>query len=252
VPRQRPAVSQPSSPPSAPPSAFAVLVARSKERGYALEQDVHALFDGDPEPPDDSRLDAARQALLDAGVTVFGEETGADVAEQTRSPESGAARGAGLDRAAEDCAPLHTDPVWQYLKDIHHIPLLSREQEVALARRVESGDPDAPGEFTRANLRLVVNMAKRYVGRGLPLIDLIQEGNIGLINSTGGAASSSPHWPPGGSARPSSVPSRTTGAPSACPRASSIRSPEQTRYNRSSCSSWAALRPPMSWPPRPD
>ncbi|CAA9299899.1 MAG: RNA polymerase sigma factor RpoD [uncultured Chloroflexi bacterium] len=88
---------------------------------------------------------------------------------------------AQLDQAAADRAPLHTDPVWQYLKDIHEIPLLSREQEVLLAQRIESGDEAAVSDFTRANLRLVVNITKKYAGRGLPLIDLIQEGNLGLM-----------------------------------------------------------------------
>ena len=89
------------------------------------------------------------------------------------------------DQAAADRAPLHTDPMWQYLHDIHDIPLLTREQEVALAQRFERGDPTALGEFTRANLRLVVSIAKKYVGRGLPLIDLVQEGNIGLMRAVG-------------------------------------------------------------------
>ncbi len=75
------------------------------------------------------------------------------------------------------------DAVRLYLREIGAIPLLRHEQEVALARRVEAGDADAEALFVRANLRLVVRIAKKYVGRGLTLPDLIQEGNLGLIRA---------------------------------------------------------------------
>ncbi|HEU5315538.1 MAG TPA: RNA polymerase sigma factor RpoD/SigA [Chloroflexota bacterium] len=71
----------------------------------------------------------------------------------------------------------------RYLDDIRPIPLLTPEEEVVLAQRIESGDRAATEEFARANLRLVVSVAKRYQGIGLPLIDLIQEGNIGLMRA---------------------------------------------------------------------
>jgi RNA polymerase primary sigma factor len=76
-----------------------------------------------------------------------------------------------------------TDLVRQYLRDIRTIPLLSPEQEVALAGRVAQGDAAAARQFARANLRLVVSIAKRYTGHGLALIDLIQEGNLGLLRA---------------------------------------------------------------------
>ena len=75
------------------------------------------------------------------------------------------------------------DPIWQYLQDIRDIPLLTAAQEVELAQRIEAGDDEALQQFTLSNLRLVVNMAKRYTGRGLTLIDLIQEGNLGLMRA---------------------------------------------------------------------
>jgi RNA polymerase primary sigma factor len=75
------------------------------------------------------------------------------------------------------------DAVWHYLKDIRDIPLLTAKQEVELAQRIEQGDEAALQQFTLANLRLVVNTAKRYTGRGLPLLDLIQEGNLGLLRA---------------------------------------------------------------------
>jgi len=76
-----------------------------------------------------------------------------------------------------------TDPVKLYLREIAHAPLLNHEQEIALAKRVEEGDIDAVQTFVRSNLRLVVSIAKKYVGRGLTLLDLIQEGNLGLIRA---------------------------------------------------------------------
>jgi RNA polymerase primary sigma factor len=153
------------------------LLERGRLQGYVLEEDVEALFEELEEPPDDSVRDAARQVLLDAGVEITDEETdlqaGADDA-QAEVP---------LERGGGDGAAVQADSVWQYLKDIHDIPLLTAKQEVELAQRIEAGDPDALQEFTVANLRLVVSIAKRYVGRGLSLIDLIQEGNLGLMRA---------------------------------------------------------------------
>ena len=75
------------------------------------------------------------------------------------------------------------DPVRMYLKEIGKVPLLSAEREIELAKRMEEGDEDAKKELAEANLRLVVSIAKRYVGRGMLFLDLIQEGNLGLIKA---------------------------------------------------------------------
>jgi RNA polymerase primary sigma factor len=75
------------------------------------------------------------------------------------------------------------DPVRMYLKEIGKVQLLSGEEEVVLAKRMEDGDEEAKKKLCEANLRLVVSIAKRYVGRGMLFLDLIQEGNLGLIKA---------------------------------------------------------------------
>ena len=75
------------------------------------------------------------------------------------------------------------DPVRMYLKEIGKVPLLSAEEEIELAKKMEDGDEDAKKKLAEANLRLVVSIAKRYVGRGMLFLDLIQEGNLGLIKA---------------------------------------------------------------------
>ncbi|TNJ64147.1 RNA polymerase sigma factor RpoD [Paenibacillus hemerocallicola] len=75
------------------------------------------------------------------------------------------------------------DPVRMYLKEIGRVPLLSADDEVDLAKRIENGDEEAKRRLAEANLRLVVSIAKRYVGRGMLFLDLIQEGNMGLIKA---------------------------------------------------------------------
>ena len=75
------------------------------------------------------------------------------------------------------------DPVRMYLKEIGKVPLLSSEEEIKLANRIEQGDQTAKKKLAEANLRLVVSIAKRYVGRGMLFLDLIQEGNLGLIKA---------------------------------------------------------------------
>jgi RNA polymerase primary sigma factor len=76
-----------------------------------------------------------------------------------------------------------SDAVMTYLREIGRVPMITHEREIELAQRIEAGDREAQRQFILANLRLVVSIAKRYVGRGLTLLDLIQEGNIGLIRA---------------------------------------------------------------------
>ena len=103
------------------------------------------------------------------------EETdAADVAEDIADIESdlGGAEGVAID-----------DPVRMYLKEIGKVPLLSAAEEIEIAKRMADGDQEAKRQLAEANLRLVVSVAKRYVGRGMLFLDLIQEGNLGLIKA---------------------------------------------------------------------
>lgn len=86
-------------------------------------------------------------------------------------------------RATEEGRAVEVDAIETYLREINKIALLSHAQEIDLSKRIEAGDKEAEQEFVLANLRLVVSVAKRYIGRGLSLLDLIQEGNIGLMRA---------------------------------------------------------------------
>jgi RNA polymerase primary sigma factor len=100
------------------------------------------------------------------------EESEDDVVEEETEVDLSVPEGVGID-----------DPVRMYLKEIGRVPLLSAEEEIELAKRMESGDEEAKRRLAEANLRLVVSIAKRYVGRGMLFLDLIQEGNLGLIKA---------------------------------------------------------------------
>ena len=110
------------------------------------------------------------QMLQELGVEVFGDA--AEVAPNGAGPR--------LDLSVKAHS---SDPVRMYLREIGRVPLLTAAQEVALAKRIEHRDMGAKAELIEANLRLVVSVAKRYVGRGLAFLDLIQEGNLGLIRA---------------------------------------------------------------------
>ena len=141
------------------------------------------------------------------------------------------------------------DPVRMYLKEIGKVPLLTPEEEQDLAKRMAEGDEEAKRRMAEANLRLVVSIAKRYVGRGMLFLDLIQEGNLGLIKAVEKFDSTKGfkvlHLPPrGGSVRPSPVPSPTRRARSASPCTWSRRSTRSSASPVSSCRSSATTRAP--------
>jgi RNA polymerase primary sigma factor len=113
-----------------------------------------------------SQMDYVYKSIADAGIQII------DEAERDKELYEQALSDIGLD-----------DPVKMYLKDIGRVPLLSADDEIELARKMQEGDEEAKKKLSEANLRLVVSIAKRYVGRGMLFLDLIQEGNLGLMKA---------------------------------------------------------------------
>ncbi len=125
-------------------------------------------------------MDALLQNVEDAGVSVVDENGDPDprALKATEKLSSKALK----DTTAPSSVKIN-DPVRMYLKEIGRVNLLTADEEVALALRIEKGDETAKQELAEANLRLVVSIAKRYVGRGMQFLDLIQEGNMGLMKA---------------------------------------------------------------------
>ncbi|MGB3993826.1 MAG: RNA polymerase sigma factor RpoD [Limnochordia bacterium] len=159
------------------------LMARAKKRGMVTYREImDSLQDVDLLP---EQIDEIYESFSAMGVDVIphsnsehddepGDPVADDVADEADQDEYDLSvpEGIGLD-----------DPVRMYLKEIGRVPLLTAEEEVELAKRIEQGDQEAARKLAEANLRLVVSIAKRYVGRGMQLLDLIQEGNLGLIKA---------------------------------------------------------------------
>jgi RNA polymerase primary sigma factor len=151
------------------------LVEEGREQGYLSSDHVaEALQDVDLTP---DQIDAIYNLFADLGIDILEPETGglADAVEGKGDEDA-----PKLDLSVKT---LTNDPVRMYLKEIGKVPLLTAEEEVSLARRIERGDMEAKAKLIEANLRLVVSIAKRYVGRGMLFLDLIQEGNLGLIRA---------------------------------------------------------------------
>lgn len=139
---------------------------------------------------DEQQTDMIYDALEAAGVEI----DVSDVVEMLTKPDDMAPSEEELELIEEEKlidteemseAMSVNDPVRMYLKEIGKIPLLTSEEEMEVAKRLAEGDESAHNTMVEANLRLVVSIAKRYVGRGLPFLDLIQEGNLGLIKAVG-------------------------------------------------------------------
>ncbi len=110
-------------------------------------------------------------------------DLGIDIVEGDTADSEGESAGTGAAKLDLSTRTQTSDSVRAYLREIGKVPLLTAEEEVSLAKRMERCDPDAKGALIEANLRLVVSIAKRYMGRGLLFLDLIQEGNLGLIRA---------------------------------------------------------------------
>ncbi|MGO3732922.1 MAG: RNA polymerase sigma factor RpoD [Vagococcus sp.] len=133
---------------------------------------------------DSDEMDNLIQKVEDAGISVVDEK--GEPSERSLKVAKKAEKKAKKEAPEDLIAPAGVkinDPVRMYLKEIGRVPLLTADEEVALALRIKEGDPDAKQELAEANLRLVVSIAKRYVGRGMQFLDLIQEGNMGLMKA---------------------------------------------------------------------
>lgn len=133
-------------------------------------------------------MDKLIQKMEDGGVSVVdadGGPTARQLAKETVKPEKPATskKDEEEDPMAVPPGVKINDPVRMYLKEIGRVPLLNAEEEVNLALRIKDGDQEAKQQLAEANLRLVVSIAKRYVGRGMQFLDLIQEGNMGLMKA---------------------------------------------------------------------
>ena len=149
-----------------------ILASRARHHLLTPEQVSRAM---EEQEYDVAGLDVLYEALEARGIRVEEEDTDLpllDDAQIGRLEHELSAEGVALD-----------DPVKAYLKEIGQVPLLSAEEEQTLARAARAGDADARRRLSEANLRLVVSVAKRYAGRGLPFLDLIQEGNLGLMKA---------------------------------------------------------------------
>ena len=166
---------------------LAGLLEEAKKKKNVLEyQEVMNYFG--QEPPVSNQLDRLFEFLDQNKVDVIrmGTEDELDpdlfIEEEMELDEEEEIDVEHLDLSVPEGVSLE-DPVRMYLKEIGKIPLLGMEDEVELAKKMELGDPEARKRLAESNLRLVVSIAKRYVGRGMQFLDLIQEGNLGLIKA---------------------------------------------------------------------
>ena len=156
------------------------LFDKAKADGHISQRDIFAVI---PETPENAELlDALYTELADASVEVTATDPDEANFDDVWSAEEGEEEPA-VEEAVYLDDDVADDSVRLYLREIGKIPLLSAEEELALAQRVVAGDRDAKDKMAEANMRLVVSIAKRYVGRGLDLLDLIQEGNTGLLRA---------------------------------------------------------------------
>jgi RNA polymerase primary sigma factor len=153
--------------------AAEALIVKGKEQGYLTPDDVLAGLPEIEAEPD--HLERIFQLFRDMGVEVSDGDRDFETIDDSDDDalESSDALG----------AIVIDDPLRMYLREISRVPLLRKEQEVEYAMAIEQGDEEARRQLTEANLRLVVSIAKKYIGRGMSFLDLIQEGNMGLIRA---------------------------------------------------------------------
>ena len=155
------------------------LIEKSKKTGLSEEDFDQALEEMNYNVDE---LDKLYEALEDSGVSLPGTLSNAEL-EEIQKEVSKYENGASMEKILEQGGLSIDDPVRQYLKEIGRIPILDSEGERELAEKMLNGDEDAKTRLVESNLRLVVSIAKKYLGRGMYFLDLIQEGNLGLMKA---------------------------------------------------------------------
>ncbi len=152
--------------------AVEALVAKGREQGFVTQEEILGRF---PDVEDNiEKLDELYATLAEQGIEVL------DNREKMIWGEEGEE---AVDTTFDDISELADDSVRMYLREIGKIPLLTQQEEIDLAKKILLGDKQAKKRLAEANMRLVVSIAKKYIGRGLDLLDLIQEGNTGLLRA---------------------------------------------------------------------
>ncbi len=178
TPRRAGSKSKPVAPILPDETVIAALIHKGRMRGFVTEQEMLLSL-----PELEEYLTRYEELLADfdrnninviENVTFFGKPPApvVPVKEKKIKPIS-----------VDDLGDISADSIQMYLREIGRVPLLSTEEEVTLAKRIERGDPEARQQLIKANLRLVVSVAKKFTGKSLSLLDLIQEGNIGLFRA---------------------------------------------------------------------
>ena len=157
------------------------LLSLAKKKKNVLEYQEISDFFADM-PLEEDQFEKILEALEQSGIDVLRITETDEPDEEIVLTEEDEVDVENIDLSVPDGVSIE-DPVRMYLKEIGKVPLLSAEEEIELAKRMEMGDEEAKKRLAEANLRLVVSIAKRYVGRGMLFLDLIQEGNLGLIKA---------------------------------------------------------------------
>ncbi|PKM47999.1 MAG: RNA polymerase sigma factor RpoD [Firmicutes bacterium HGW-Firmicutes-8] len=156
------------------------LIEKGKKRGILSYTEIMNTLQGVELNPE--QIDDIYEKLASIGIDVVQEVPDLEPLDNETIEAEGEEDEIEVDLSVPDGIGID-DPVRMYLKEIGRVPLLTAIEEVELAKRMEKGDEEAKRRLAEANLRLVVSIAKRYVGRGLLFLDLIQEGNLGLIKA---------------------------------------------------------------------
>jgi len=159
------------------------LITAGRDRGFVAIDEIETQIDAEltPEQIQELRSDLTEQGIDLVGTVNEGPtETETEKKASVPRMKAGSARAIATEEVASDAS---VDSLRLYLRSIGRVELLTAEQEVELAKRIERGDDSAKQHMVEANLRLVVSIAKNHVGRGLTLLDLIQEGSLGLIRA---------------------------------------------------------------------